>query len=954
MPIIYRSTKGSNLDADEVDANFQTLVNADTTLQTNIDLKQDELGFTPVPDTRTVNGNALTSDITLDKSDLGLSNVDNTSDANKPVSTAQAVADALVLSTAEAYTDALVVGLWDDRGNYNASVNTFPASGGSGSAGAVKKGDIWTVSVAGTLGGHAVTAGDTVRALQDTPGQTDSNWAIAENNIGYVAENSANKDASGGYAGLTLFKINFKNALNTFTSFFTNSNTAARTYTYQDRNGIIADDTDLALKENVANKDTDGTLTANSDTKYPSQKAVKTYVDAHASSSSFAGLTGVYSDNTSLNNKIVAMDAATAAKQTAFTNKNANLVYSGPGSGSAASPTFRALVNADLPTGVPTLLPTTVGRIITEPFNNITAWSSLGGGTFSAAAGVLTCTGGTPASITLTKYLRASTYGTTNYQQWTTVTNITVGTINATSWGIALGVKATSAVPSLDFQFGIMLDSTNKGNIFLFTNLSNTIIKQTSNPIAVSAGDVLTVTVQRYYNQVLCKVYNTTQGGVIYLSANQNDFNSAVTAQACQFSIHEMGGTHTITGGYTVDCDQKVGADYLFIGDSRIVSLGHENNSFVQMLQNQIVGFCDIYAGSGNYIQDLTAAEIVTLAPRKIIFLGGTNNVPAGDSAAVAVGRVQTLFAALTGYSLAGGNLFYMDEFPRTGTDLTAYSALLKSTLGTTGCIFTFQSLLATGATTPITTLFDSDLVHPNYAGNMVIANILMNSLSVTRSNKPNPHASIPYFLNGGLLLGNTFTGNIPSNALLIVDRSCMSQIRFAGTSTGAGGALWAQAATNVAWFLAGCHGIDGSNIQADATSGSMYGQSAAVHYFATFSGGTVGNNVAPVYRANISATGLKVGDNGAATAQVHIKAGTATASTAPLKFTSGTNLTTAEAGAFEYNGTNLFFTRSGTTRENVICTSAVNSVSPTSPNRTLTVVIDGTTYYISAKTTND
>lgn len=41
----------------------------------------------------------------------------------------------------------------------------------------------------------------------------------------------------------------------------------------------------------------------------------------------------------------------------------------------------------------------------------------------------------------------------------------------------------------------------------------------------------------------------------------------------------------------------------------------------------------------------------------------------------------------------------------------------------------------------------------------------------------------------------------------------------------------------------------------------------------------------------------------------MHIKAGTATASTAPLKFTSGTNMTAAEAGAVEYNGTDLFLT---------------------------------------------
>lgn len=80
--------------------------------------------------------------------------------------------------------------LWDDRGNYDASVNTFPASGGSGSAGAVLKGDIWTVSVAGTLGGTAVALGDTVRALVDTPGQTAGNWALAEHDLGYTPANN--------------------------------------------------------------------------------------------------------------------------------------------------------------------------------------------------------------------------------------------------------------------------------------------------------------------------------------------------------------------------------------------------------------------------------------------------------------------------------------------------------------------------------------------------------------------------------------------------------------------------------------------------------------------------------------------------------------------------------------------------------------------------------------------
>lgn len=98
------------------------------------------------------------------------------------------------LAAERSYAEGLVVGLWDDRGNFDASVNAYPSSGGSGTAGAIMKGDIWTISVAGTLPtGQVVEIGDVVRALVDTPGNTQSNWSIMQNNIGYVAENQANK-----------------------------------------------------------------------------------------------------------------------------------------------------------------------------------------------------------------------------------------------------------------------------------------------------------------------------------------------------------------------------------------------------------------------------------------------------------------------------------------------------------------------------------------------------------------------------------------------------------------------------------------------------------------------------------------------------------------------------------------------------------------------------------------
>ena len=75
-------------------------------------------------------------------------------------------------------------------------------------------------------------------------------------------EKVANKDATGGYAGLTLFKINFKNAANTFTSFFTNANTAARTYTFQNKDGTIADTADIAAAITTQTIGTLGGVTA--------------------------------------------------------------------------------------------------------------------------------------------------------------------------------------------------------------------------------------------------------------------------------------------------------------------------------------------------------------------------------------------------------------------------------------------------------------------------------------------------------------------------------------------------------------------------------------------------------------------------------------------------------------------------------------------------------------------
>ena len=112
------------------------------------------------------------------------------------------------------------------------------------------------------------------------------------------------------------------------------------------------------------------------------------------------------------------------------------------------------------------------------------------------------------------------------------------------------------------------------------------------------------------------------------------------------------------------------------------------------------------------------------------------------------------------------------------------------------------------------------------------------------------------------------------------------------GAAGGAGGAVTILA--NSAGS-SGAGGANGGSVTINPGAGTGTGVTGTVSICNT-RGNTAIGNVSP-------------------TARLHIAAGTATASTAPLKLTSGTNLTSPEAGAFEFDGTNLYFTPAGTRR---------------------------------------
>lgn len=209
-----------------------------------------------------------------------------------PVSGPQADADAAVFDAAKAYADGLVVGLWDDRGSFDASVNAFPSSGGSGDSGAILKGDIWTSSSAGLLGGMVVEVGDNIRALVDDPGQSAGSWTIVQANIGYLPENAANKDTGNGYPGLSGFALKLKSVAGAVTSLLASAATAARTWTFPDKDGTVAMMTDITAANAGALALAGGTMSGPVNESPPPSLASAATVNIGAASSNIITITG--------------------------------------------------------------------------------------------------------------------------------------------------------------------------------------------------------------------------------------------------------------------------------------------------------------------------------------------------------------------------------------------------------------------------------------------------------------------------------------------------------------------------------------------------------------------------------------------------------------------------------------------------------------------------------------
>lgn len=129
-------------------------------------------------------------------------------------------------------------------------------------------------------------------------------------------------------------------------------------------------------------------------------------------------------------------------------------------------------------------------------------------------------------------------------------------------------------------------------------------------------------------------------------------------------------------------------------------------------------------------------------------------------------------------------------------------------------------------------------------------------------------------------------------------------------------------------------------SVEGKGYNGTNYSAGAYVRMTASESWSNTGNGThltfnitpngttAPIEALRLSNAGQMGVLNTTPSANVHIKGGTATAGTAPLKINAGPVLTTPEVGAIEFDGTNLYFTNSANARQTLATgTTAASSV---------------------------
>ncbi len=382
---------------------------------------------------------------------------------------------------------------------------------------------------------------------------------------------------------------------------------------------------------------------------------------------------------------------------------------------------------------------------------NENTWSTLGdftnnGSTSSVVSNKIQFSGG---AGTFTQSLDLATY--TNLEKWKMTAKVLVGTKNGTSYGFGMGVRSTNSY-GLTNSLGRfdMSNGGSSGTLILNTGTANTSVG-TSSAISFSVSDYILLTVERDVDSLIVSAFNYTTKTAVQRVAYQWTNASPFIHNTGRFAIFSLGGTFTVDS-LSIESNEIKYAPLMVIGDSKTQL--YYASTFANrygFLLGKIYTPTVISAGGSDRTADVVnrLPEILALRPKNVTLAIGSNDIRSGVSSATYFANYANIVNTL---HASGINVWHTDLFYETSISQATLRNHITATYSADSIIKVYDIMEKTPS------VLNADGVHPNDAGNQVIANAINSSNKILAGNKIYDYTRI----GGGNVTGSGVATRIP------------------------------------------------------------------------------------------------------------------------------------------------------------------------------------------------